>query len=227
MTDYFANLLPSSAFEKAALLIGALAQLCFSARILIQWIMSEKAKRVVSPAIFWILSIMGSYLFFIYGWMREDFAILFGQFISYYIYLWNIKVHKDIKPWPFFVHLLLAATPFIALMALFMNQVEVGDILFKNDQVPLWLLFFGSFGQFIFTFRFVYQFIYSKRNKESTLPLGFWLLSFIGSAIIITYGAIRSDIILMVGQSFGFIAYLRNIMLLSQQKRRDNLKHIQ
>ena len=42
--------------------IGFLAQAFFSARIIFQWILSERAKKVVSPSIFWILSIAGSYL---------------------------------------------------------------------------------------------------------------------------------------------------------------------
>ena len=72
-------------------LIGLLAQGFFSARILVQWIMSEKAKKVVNPALFWILSVAGSWLLFIYGWIRDDFAIMLGQVISYYIYIWNLN----------------------------------------------------------------------------------------------------------------------------------------
>ena len=67
--------------------IGFLAQAFFSARILCQWILSERAKQVVSPTIYWVLSIFGAYLLFIYGWLRDDFAIIFGQLISYYIYI--------------------------------------------------------------------------------------------------------------------------------------------
>ena len=54
--------------------IGFLAQICFSARIILQWILSEKAKKVVSPSIFWKLSLIGAYLLFIYGWLRNDFS---------------------------------------------------------------------------------------------------------------------------------------------------------
>ena len=42
--------------------LGFLAQICFSARLLIQWIISEKEKQVVSPTLFWLLSLLGSYL---------------------------------------------------------------------------------------------------------------------------------------------------------------------
>ena len=72
-------------------IIGFLAQIFFSARILVQWILSEKAKEIVSPSIFWVLSIAGSYLLFIYGWCRDDFSIILGQIISYYIYIWNLN----------------------------------------------------------------------------------------------------------------------------------------
>ena len=70
--------------------IGFTAQLLFSARILYQWIVSEKAKKVLSPPAFWILSILASYLLFIYGVIRDDFAIILGQFIAYYTSQWNL-----------------------------------------------------------------------------------------------------------------------------------------
>ncbi|MDE6482591.1 MAG: lipid-A-disaccharide synthase N-terminal domain-containing protein, partial [Rikenellaceae bacterium] len=62
--------------------IGILAQILFSGRMILQWILSERAKKVVSPSIFWILSMAGSYMLFIYGWIRDDFAIILGQIIS-------------------------------------------------------------------------------------------------------------------------------------------------
>ena len=37
--------------------IGFSAQLLFSSRLLIQWIQSEKVKKVVTPLIFWQLSL--------------------------------------------------------------------------------------------------------------------------------------------------------------------------
>ena len=64
-------------------IIGYLAQICFSARLLFQWILSEKAKQVVSPSIFWLLSLLGSYVLLFDGWLRDDFAIILGQLIAY------------------------------------------------------------------------------------------------------------------------------------------------
>ena len=103
-------------FEDFALIyvIGFLAQILFSARILCQWILSERAKQVVSPSIFWILSIAASYLLCIYGWMRDDFSIVLGQFISYYIYLWNLKEKGIWIKIPTLFQILLIATPLVA-----------------------------------------------------------------------------------------------------------------
>lgn len=72
--------------------IGLLAQGFFSARVLVQWIQSERARHVLSPSLFWVFSLLGAYLLCLYGWLRDDFAIVLGQFISYYVYLWNLKV---------------------------------------------------------------------------------------------------------------------------------------
>ena len=74
--------------------VGLLAQLLFSARVLYQWIVTEKARKVLSPPAFWVLSIIGSYLLFIYGVLRDDFSIILGQFLSYYVYLWNLNMQK-------------------------------------------------------------------------------------------------------------------------------------
>lgn len=199
--------------------IGFLAQIFFSARTILQWIKSEKAKSVVSPSSYWLLSVAGSYLFFIYGWMRDDFAILFGQFISYYIYLWNLKLkglwQKFILP----LKIILILTPLVAMFLVLMHNTEFLHRFIFNEDVPPGLLIFGSAGQVIFTFRFVYQWVYSVRRKESVLPAGFWIISLVGSSTIIAYGIFRSDPVLILGQSFGFVAYLRNLVIGFRAKR--------
>ena len=193
--------------------IGFLAQAFFSARILIQWILSERAKRVVSPTAYWVCSLAGSYLLFVYGWLRDDFAIILGQMVSYYIYLWNLNA-KGI--WPRLSAILrtvLLFTPVAALAGIARNAAHFFDTFMQNESVPLWLLLFGSAGQLIFSLRFVYQLYYSARRNESVLPSGFWGLSLLGSSMIVIYGAIRLDPVLILGQSVGFVAYTRNLLI--------------
>ena len=191
--------------------IGFLAQVFFSARILLQWILSERAKKVISPAIFWQLSIVGSYLLFVYGWLRDDFAIILGQIISYYIYIWNLDKKHQWKKLPFVIRTLLLLTPVAAILYMLKDASAFVDQFFRNEKIPLWLLIYGSMGQIIFTLRFVYQWIYSKRKDESLLPIGFWVISLLGALIIVSYAIYRRDPVLILGQSTGLIAYSRNI----------------
>ena len=200
-------------------IIGFLAQIFFSARILIQWILSERAKEIVSPAIFWILSIAGSYLLFIYGWCRDDFSIILGQVFSYYIYIWNLDIKNNWKKIPRPIRYILIATPFLAISYMFSDSRAFISQFFRNEDVPLWLLIYGSLGQIIFTLRFIYQWVYSRKRHESILPLGFWLISLLGSAIIVSYAIVRHDPVLILGQSTGLVVYIRNIWILKKQRR--------
>ena len=193
--------------------IGFLAQVFFSARILLQWILSERAKKVISPAIFWQLSIVGSYLLFVYGWLRDDFAIILGQIISYYIYIWNLDKKHQWKKLPFIIRTLILLTPVVAILYMLKDASAFVDQFFRNEKIPLWLLIYGSMGQIIFTLRFVYQWIYSKRKDESLLPIGFWVISLLGALIIVSYAIYRRDPVLILGHSTGLIAYSRNIYL--------------
>lgn len=198
--------------------IGFLAQIFFSARILCQWIVTEKAKKIISPPIFWILSIFGSYLLFIYGVLRNDFAIIFGQFIAYYIYLWNLNMQGIWKRIHVGLKAILLLTPVIAVALLMRDMNAFTTLFFRQKDIPIWLLIFGSAGQVLFTFRFIYQWIYSAHLHRSVLPIGFWIISLLGSGIIVAYGIIRHDPVLILGQSVGFVAYVRNIMIGLQTK---------
>jgi lipid-A-disaccharide synthase-like uncharacterized protein len=200
--------------------IGFLAQAFFSARILFQWILSEKAKHTVSPAIYWILSLVGSYLLFVYGWLRNDFSIVMGQVISYFIYLWNLKEKGLWGKMNVVIRALLILTPLIVVGYAIRHSDAFFSAFLQNKDIPLGLLLFGSAGQIIFTLRFVYQWIYSSRRHESLLPIGFWLISLVGSIVIVTYGIFRLDPVLILGQSCGLIAYVRNIMIGMKAKKK-------
>lgn len=203
------------------LIIGFLSQLLFFTRTLLQWILSERARKVLSPTIYWVLSIIASYLFCIYGWLRNDFAILLGQVISYYIYLWNLNEKYVWVKIPYILKGLLIVTPMVAIGWVLNNSTYFVDNFLFHPSIPLWLLIFGSLGQIIFTLRFVYQWIYSMRHNESVLPMGFWMISLAGSGIIVIYGIVRMDPILIMGQSVGFIAYSRNIILYRKEIKKS------
>lgn len=200
-------------------IIGFLAQILFSARLLLQWFKSEKAKQVLTPTLFWELSLMASFLLFVYGWLRDDFAIMLGQILTYFIYIRNIQLQGAWKKLPKLLRLFLYAFPFIIIIYSFNNNMMDVDRLFRNENISTNLIIWGSVAQIIFTLRFIFQWLYSEKRKESSLPSGFWILSLIGSLMILSYAIMRKDPVLFIGQMFGFIVYTRNIIIGIKSKR--------
>ena len=203
------------------LVIGLVAQLFFSARILTQWLISEKKHKVISPSIFWVFSLSGSFLLFIYGWMRNDFAIITGQFISYYIYIGNLRLKGVWSKVPAILRYFLYFIPAVAVVATLSDIKSFTDTFFRNEDIPAWLIIYGVTGQIIFTLRCIYQWIYSSKIKESGLPAGFWWISITGSLTICSYAILRYDPILILGQSFGMISYARNLMIGYKNKKAE------
>ena len=201
--------------------VGFLAQFFFSARILIQWAKSEKTKKLESPTMYWVFSIIGSYTFVVYGLLRSDFSIILGQFVSYYIYIWNLNVKGAWVKIPRSIRYVLVATPLLACILVSGHSSDLVSKFFCNDDRPLWLVIYGSFFQLIFSLRFVYQWYRSHKMHDSIMPTSFWVLSLIGAAGICSYGLIVKglDIVLIVGQGFGIIAYSRNVMIGLKSKR--------
>tara|TARA_Y100001963_G_C6597038_1_gene360700 strand:+ start:103 stop:723 length:621 start_codon:yes stop_codon:yes gene_type:complete len=200
------------------LVIGFTAQLLFSARSVMQWIVSEKQKKVLTPILFWQLSLLASFLLFVYGYLRDDFAIMLGQSLTYFIYIRNMQLQKQWHLLPKLVRWFLYVFPAIILFVGYNNSVYDREVLFRNEDIPLWLLLLGVTAQIIFTLRFVYQWFYSEKRKESSLPMGFWLLSLTGSLLILTYAVIRKDLVLLSGHLLGSFLYTRNIIILKRQQ---------
>ena len=72
--------------------IGFLGQICFSARFLVQWIASERAKRSVVPRAFWYLSILGSLVLLAYAIWRRDPVFIAGQSLGILVYGRNLAL---------------------------------------------------------------------------------------------------------------------------------------
>ncbi|GGW97119.1 lipid-A-disaccharide synthase N-terminal domain-containing protein [Salegentibacter mishustinae] len=193
--------------------IGFTAQILFSSRMIMQWILSEKQKKVLTPILFWELSLMASFLLFIYGYARDDFAIMLGQSLTYFIYIRNLQFQGQWSKLPFIIRFLIFVFPVIVVVYSFFNNEYDLQKLFQNEAIPLWLLILGIVAQIIFTLRFLYQWIYSEKQKKSSLPLGFWWLSLAGSSLILIYAILRKDPVLLIGHLFGALMYIRNIII--------------
>lgn len=87
----------SSQAELLWVVFGMTAQLLFTARFLIQWLASEKARKSVMPVAFWYFSMLGGVMLLAYAIHRSDPVFIVGQALGVFVYarnLWLIHQHK-------------------------------------------------------------------------------------------------------------------------------------
>ena len=84
--------------------------------------------------------------------------------------------------------------------------------------MEFWLIF-GFFGQALFAARFLVQWICSEKKKKSYIPVAFWYFSLAGGAVLLMYAIHRKDPVFILGQGFGLIVYIRNLMLIFRHKK--------
>lgn len=194
--------------------VGFIAQVLFSARLIYQWLVSEKEQKVLAPSLFWFLSAMGSILLFTYGYLRHDFPIMFGQLLCFPIYLRNLQIKGILHQFSRRIIIFLYLFPLSLISLYLINNQFYLTSLFREEGIPKSVITLGVISQVIFFSRFVYQWISAEWNKKSDLNLVFWLLSIIGALLILTYAIIRKDPVLILAHSFGILIYSRNILIL-------------
>ncbi len=84
--------------------------------------------------------------------------------------------------------------------------------------LDLWGLF-GVIFQVAFMARFAVQWIASERSGKSVIPISFWYLSLIGSTGVLIYGIGRGEPVIILGQVFGTVVYVRNLMLIYRGRK--------
>lgn len=193
--------------------LGFFAQALFGSRMIVQWISSERAGKVMSPTIFWQTSLLASFLFMIYGLLRYDVVIVAGQLLSYYIYIRNLQLKDSWLTIPVSLRLIFLLSPVVTIVWIgFFNHSMLTQLELQNDFTQPFMLV-GAAGQLILNLRFIYQWYYSEKRHISVLPGGFWILSLLGSVLVIGYAVYRQDPVLLLAQSLGLIVYVRNIFL--------------
>ncbi len=193
--------------------LGFLAQALFFMRTITQWFKSEQEGEVISPIVYWQISLLASILMLTYGILRNDFAIVFGQFLVYSIYIRNLQLKKAWHKMHIVSRVLAIIVPISYIFWLIFSDTHNFNSILKNEDVSLFLMIWGTTAQLVFISRFYYQWIYSENRKESVLPLGFWLISTAGSLMIFVYSILRLDPVLFAAHSLGLFIYARNILL--------------
>ena len=75
--------------------VGFFGQALFSARFLVQWIASEKARQSVVPMAFWYFSLAGGLILLSYAIYKRDPVFIVGQATGTFIYLRNLYFLHD------------------------------------------------------------------------------------------------------------------------------------
>ncbi len=202
--------------------LGFFAQSLFGARLIVQLFLSEKKGKVVSPTIFWQLSLMASFLFLIYGIMRNDLIIIIGQTLSYLIYIRNLQLKNDWQKFPLIVRIILFLLPVTALGWIVFGPEGKMDDIFANSDFSHPIIAVGAVGQLMLNLRFIYQWYYSEKHNDSILPLGFWVISSVASVMILTYASYRLDPVLLVAQGMGIFVYVRNMIIHKKSPSNEN-----
>lgn len=79
------------------LIIGLSGQLLFSARFLVQWIVSEYHRKSIIPDVFWYFSLAGGGVLFFYAVHKRDPVFILGQGMGFIVYLRNIYFVRKAK----------------------------------------------------------------------------------------------------------------------------------
>lgn len=98
---------------------------------------------------------------------------------------------------------------------------DLGDYLHDVfvARLDFWLLF-GIAAQILFALRFVVQWVASERAGRSVMPTAFWFFSVTGGLMILTYGIVRREPIIIIGQVLAVFIYVRNLMLIWTERRK-------
>jgi len=78
---------------------------------------------------------------------------------------------------------------------------------------------FGFVAQGLFSARFIVQWLASERAGKSVVPMAFWYLSLLGSALLLLYAIHRRDPVFILGQGSGVFIYVRNVHLRRKERQ--------
>jgi lipid-A-disaccharide synthase-like uncharacterized protein len=86
-----------------------------------------------------------------------------------------------------------------------------------SDHSLVWLAL-GFAGQALFSARFLVQWVYSERHRQSLIPVAFWYFSLAGGATLFAYAVHIGDPVFILGQSMGVLIYSRNLWLIHRRR---------
>ena len=212
--------------------LGFISALAFGARFMIQWLVSEKAKKSVVPRIFWDLSLFGNLSLMVHSFIQSQAHVCIVQACSAVISWRNLNLMQGKKPPLSFktVVVMLCGAAIIVAIALtvqaaFFNldggwfRIPTAPWQTKTEgSISFSWHAWGTLGYLLFSSRFWVQWWFSERSQVSLLPRSFWWLSLVGAVISIIYFIRIDDSVNLIGPLLGLAPYIRNLMLMYKTK---------
>jgi lipid-A-disaccharide synthase-like uncharacterized protein len=199
--------------------VGWLGQALFTARMLHQWLVSERVRRSVLPTSFWWLSLGGALCLAVYQVHRGDPVFLAGALVTLAIYGRNLWMASRPEPArtatrPALLPVLLGL---LAFAAVGLVPGVLGRGVVDPDASWAWLAL-GSVAQILWSGRFVWQWVVSERLGRSVLPASFFWMSLVGALLLFAYAVYRVDWVMMAAYALNPIPYARNLVLLRRER---------
>jgi len=202
---------------------GYLSSVAFTARFLLQWLVSEKQGKSVVPRAFWQISILGNLLLCIHAWVQLQFHVCIISACNGVI-AWrnlNLMLSKE-KQYALSTAIGTMAITWIGIILAFYAVSPEGQwfrvpmTFWKEplqDPHPIWHGL-GTVGLALFSSRFWVQWWHAEKHHQSELNPLFWWLSLFGGILCLAYFIHIGDLVNALGPAFGTIPYLRNLVLI-------------
>ena len=116
--------------------------------------------------------------------------------------------------------LLLIYTTFCLAVATNNNGNPLPGFMPFQDNYLLWKVI-GFAGIGTFGTRFVVQWLYSEKHKESRVPVIFWWQSLFGTVLCLAYFLRQQDSVGVAGYLLNVIPYSRNLILVYRKRREE------
>lgn len=201
--------------------LGLVANLLFSLRFLIQWVGSEKKKKSVVTPLFWKISLSANALLCLHALIQLQYPVCLLQALGAVIAWRNLNLMSG-RPTSLKRVVVLMGVTLVSVTALFALS---GDFVWMRAPTSFgsslswgWHAF-GTLGITLFASRFWLQWWLAEKEKKSTLSKPFWWMSLIGALVSVVYFVRLGDLVNVLGYGVGLIPYVRNLMLIKNEKR--------
>ena len=201
--------------------LGWTGNACFFSRWLIQWFVSERAKKSVAPQSFWWVSLLGTATLGTYTFLKGEPILLVGFAVNIAIYTRNLSLARSDNKANGWSGWQLAVVCAVVAFALVAVKFTTSDRFAQST--PMWNAF-GIAGLMIWNSRWGLQWWYSEKKSLSHFPPVFWWVSLLGNTMLLAYAIHVGEAVWIASYSMGPIIQTRNVILNRRHMKSQQLE---